>query len=171
MTSPGLIPMSLRLLSSTRCKMSGPYPISSRHRSYNRAFGIPRWASAYVRNRESFEGVFIIDESTAGGGVIGFWVSTWEWLGVDGNWRLGEDDCVCAIEAKLESICEIDANADSSNDEGTWLGADVEARRRLGTTEDLRFIGSNVCECGGLFDDVVPSYCDQYNKVIIRSIQ
>ena len=171
MTSPGLIPMSLRLLSSTRCRMSGPYPISSRHCSYNWAFGIPRCASAYLRKQESFEGVFIIGESTVGEEVIGFWVSIQEWVGVVGKWRLGED-CVWAIDAKLERICEIDANADSSNSEGTWPGVDVEVRRRHGTTEDLRFIGSNVCECGGAFDDVVPSYCDQHNEVtIIRSIK
>ena len=156
-----------------RCRMSGPYPISSRHRSYNCAFRIPRWVSAYLRNQESFEGVFVTGKSTVEG-AIRFWVLSLlvrEWVGVVGNWW---EDCVCAIDAKLERICEIDANADSSNDEGTWLGVDVEAVGWLGRdemTDDLWFIGSNVCVCGGLFDDVIPSYCDQHDEIMIRSIQ
>lgn len=38
-------------------------------------------------------------------------------------------------------------------------------------TDDLRFIGSNVCVWGGLFDDVIPSYYDQRNELMIRNIQ
>ena len=38
-------------------------------------------------------------------------------------------------------------------------------------TDDLRFIGSNVYVWGGLFDDVILSYCDRCNEITIRSIQ
>lgn len=161
MTSPGLIPISLRLVSSTRCRMSGAYPISSRHRSYNRAFGTPRWVSAYSRNQRSFEGVFVTGES-----AIEEAFDSRDWVGVVGNWW---EDCVWAIDAKLERICEIDAKVDPS-DKGMWLGVGVGvtggAERWLGTIEDLRFTGSNVCVFGGLLDDVVPSYCNQRNEII-----
>jgi hypothetical protein len=65
----------------------------------------------------------------------------------------------------------MDVNVESSDDEGTRFGVDVEVAGRHGRdemTDDLRFIGSNVCVCGGLFDDVTPSYCDQRNEVTVQ---
>jgi hypothetical protein len=45
-------------------------------------------------------------------------------------------------------------------------GVDADVERRPGRIEDLRFTGSNVCDCGGLFAADVPSYY-QYNEVMI----
>ena len=112
--SPGLILMSLSLLSSTRCRMLRLYAIFSKHCSYDCMFGIPRWVSAWSMNWRSFKGVFVTSECTVKDSE-----AVVSWVGVVGSIRWG--NYVWAIEAKLERICEKDANIDWS-DKGMWLG-------------------------------------------------
>jgi hypothetical protein len=50
------------------------------------------------------------------------------------------------------------------------LGVDADTERRPGRTEDRRFTGSNVCDCGGLFTADVPSYYKHSEVMIMEGI-